>query len=86
MSKEYIIQLRDNSRAIINAKIINCMIADDNISQEALIKTGYADIHLFLGNTEKIFLYNIDSELDYKYYCEDAERIRFALNKLGGNL
>lgn len=86
MPKEYIIQLRDNSRAIINAKIINCMIADDNITQETLIKTGYADISLFLGNTERVFIYEIEDEIDYKYYCEDAERIRFALNKLGGNL
>ena len=86
MSKEYIIQLRNNSKAVINAKIINCIIAQDDISQEILIKEGYANIYLFLGNTEKVFLYNIDSELDYKYYCEDVERIRFALNKLGGNL
>lgn len=86
MPKEYIIQLRDNSKAVINAKIINCMIAEDHISQETLMKCGHATIELYLGNQPKTFFYDLESELDYQYYCEDAECIRFALNKLGGNL
>lgn len=86
MSKEYIIQLRDNSKAVINAKIINCMIAEDHISQENLLKYGHAKIELFLADVPKTFFYDLESELDYKYYYEDAKRIRFALNKIGGNL
>jgi len=86
MNKEHIIQLRDAANTIINAKIINGMLANNNCSAETLIKSGYTDITLFIGDKEKIFIYEIDDEIDYKHYCEDADRIRFALNKIGGNI
>lgn len=46
MTKEYIIQLRDNSRAVINAKIITCMISSDNYpnAKERILKEKYAYI------------------------------------------
>jgi len=85
--KKIIIQLRDDRSSIISADIIEGMIAIDHLDADIIIKNDqYANLILFIGGKEKSFFYTIETKLDYKYYQEDAKNIRFALNKIGGNL
>jgi hypothetical protein len=84
--KKKIIQLRSKNRAIFNADVIDVLIAHDDCSDGALIECGYVELTIFIGKEKLVIFYEINSELDCKYYREDAERIRFALNKIGGNV
>lgn len=84
MSNKPIIQMRDNQRTVVNAELIDGMIADDNTSKENLLKYGHVILTLYIAGQERKFFYDLKSEIEYKYYCDDVADIRVKLGRIGG--
>jgi len=84
--KTTIIQFRDSNSSIISADIIEGMMTEREYENKEVHNLGYASIILFITGKERRLSYSIQSEIESKYYEEDVERVRFALNKVGGNL
>ncbi len=83
--KKHIIQLRDTTNFIVNAEIIDGMVAWDKLTY-GQIHSDYLEIKLFIGKEERKFFYEINSEHDFNNYIQDCKTIRTALQKIGGHL